>query len=43
MVVFDFCNWVNGTLLPMVREHHLNIPSNVSMCIACWWLHKLGF
>ena len=43
MVVFDFCNWVNGTLLPMVREHHPNIPPNVSMHTACRWLHKLGF
>ena len=43
MVVFDFCNWVNGTLLPMVREHHPNIPPNVSMRTACRWLHKLGF
>ena len=43
MVVFDFCNWVNGTLLPMVRTHHPNIPSSVSNHTVCLWLHKLGF
>ena len=43
MIVFDFCNWVNGTLLPMVRTHHPNIPSSVSNRTACRWLHKLGF
>ena len=43
MTVLDFCNWVNGTLLPMVREHHQNIPSNISISTACRWLHKLGF
>ena len=43
MTVFDFCSWVNGTLLPMVREHHQNIPSNISASTACRWLHKLGF
>ena len=43
MTVIDFCKWVNETLLPMVKEHHGNIPSNVSARTACRWLHKLGF
>jgi len=43
MTVFDFCKWVNETLLPMVRAHHHKIQSKVSSHTACRWLHKLGF
>ncbi|XP_065904950.1 uncharacterized protein [Dysidea avara] len=43
MTARDFCNWANGTLLPLVREHHPSIPANVSLSTACRWLHKLGF
>jgi len=34
---------VDGTLLPLVREHHPGIPAKISLNTACRWLHKLGF
>ena len=43
MTALDFCNWANGTLLPLVREHHPSIPAKISLTTGCRWLHKLGF
>lgn len=43
MTSLDFCKWVDGTLLPLVREHHPHIPAKISLNTACRWLHKLGF
>ena len=43
MVASDFSEWVNSNLLPIVREHHPNIPGNISARTAQRWLHKLGF
>jgi len=38
MIALEFCNWVDGTLLPLVREHHPNIPAKISVNTVCRWL-----
>ena len=43
MVATDFCSWVTETLLPIVREHHPNVPQKISLSTGQRWLHKLGF
>ena len=43
MVASDFSEWTNSNLLPIVREHHSNIPGSISVRTARRWLHKLGF
>ena len=43
MTTADFCTRVNHTLLPKVSEHHLSVPSKISVRTAVHWLHSLGF
>ena len=42
MVASDFSEWINN-LLPIVREHHPNIPGSLSVQKAQHSLHKVGF
>ena len=43
VAVRDFCEWINNTLLPLVREHHPSIPDCISVRTAQRWFNKLGF
>lgn len=38
-----FRSWVVSTLLPQVRLHHPQVPSDVSNRTVARWLHQLGF
>ena len=43
MTAATFCAWLESDLLPLVRQHHPDAPSKVSVSTAICWLHKLGF
>ena len=43
MTAATFHTWLNGNLLPLVRQHHPDAPAQVSIPTATRWLHKLGF
>lgn len=43
MTAVTFCSWLESDLLPLVKEHHPDAPSKVSLPTATRWLHKLGF
>ena len=34
MVASNFSEWINSNLLPIVREHHPNIPGSISVRTA---------
>ena len=38
-----FCTWLKSDLLPFVKQHHPDAPTEVSVATATRWLHKLGF
>ena len=43
MTAATFCAWLESDLLLLVRQHHPDAPSKVSVSTATHWLHKLGF
>ena len=43
MTAATFCAWLESDLLSLVRQHHPDAPSKVSVSIATCWLHKIGF
>ena len=43
MTAVSFCSWLTSDFLPLVKQHHPDAPSQVSVPTATRWLHKLGF
>ena len=42
MTAVSFCSWLASDLLPLVKQHHPDVPFQVSVPAATRWLHKLG-
>ena len=43
MTAASFRSWVASVLLPQVRLHHPQVPTDISTRTAAHWLHQLRF
>ena len=43
MTAQHFRDWVNGSLLPLVSQHHPPVQQQIKVRTASRWLHMLGF